>query len=78
MSRIRIPMEERFFPNIDGPLSFIADTVETSATRNIGTEFYGDLVYRIRKIVGKSNFAEQFRKRIHPSIYFSADCMVSC
>ena len=25
-------------------------------------EFYGDLVYRIRKIVGKSNFAEQFRK----------------
>ena len=26
-------------------------------------EFYGDLVYRIRKIVRKSNFAEQFRKR---------------
>ena len=25
-------------------------------------EFYGGLVYRIRKIVGKSNFAEQFRK----------------
>ena len=25
-------------------------------------EFYGDLVYRIRKIVGKSNFAEQCRK----------------
>ena len=24
-------------------------------------EFYGDLVYRIRKIVGKSNFAQQFR-----------------
>ena len=28
-------------------------------------EFYGDLVYRIRKIVGKSNFAEQFRKLIN-------------
>ena len=25
-------------------------------------EFYGDLVYRSRKIVGKSNFSEQFRK----------------
>ena len=28
-------------------------------------EFYGDLVYRIRKIVGKTNFAEQFRKLIN-------------
>ena len=25
-------------------------------------EFYGDLVYRIRGIVGKSTFSEQFRK----------------
>ena len=28
-------------------------------------EFYGDLVYRFRKIVGKSNFSEQFRKQIN-------------
>ena len=28
-------------------------------------EFYGDLVYRIRKIVGKYNFSEQFRKLIN-------------
>ena len=28
-------------------------------------EFYGDLVYRMRKIVGKSNFSEQFRKLIN-------------
>ena len=28
-------------------------------------EFYGDLVYRFRKIVGKSNFSEQFRKLIY-------------
>ena len=28
-------------------------------------EFYGDLVYSIRKIVGKSNFSEQFRKLIY-------------
>ena len=27
-------------------------------------EFYGVLVYRFRKIVGKSNFSEQFRKLI--------------
>ena len=28
-------------------------------------EFYSDLVYRIRKIVGKSNFSEQFRKLLN-------------
>ena len=28
-------------------------------------EFYGDLVYRFRKIVGKSNFSKQFRKLIN-------------
>ena len=28
-------------------------------------EFYDDIVYRIRKIVGKSNFSEQFRKLIN-------------
>ena len=27
-------------------------------------ELYGDLLYRFRKIVGKSNFSEQFRKLI--------------
>ena len=28
-------------------------------------EFYGDLVYRFRKIVAKANFSEQFRKLIN-------------
>ena len=28
-------------------------------------EFYGDLVYRIRKCFGKSNFSEQFREFIN-------------
>ena len=28
-------------------------------------EFYGDLVYRFRKIVGKSNFSEQFITQIN-------------
>ena len=40
-------------------------------------EFYGDLVYRFRKIVGKSNFSEQFRKLInrYKSIGCSLDIM---
>ena len=32
-------------------------------------EFYGDLVYRFRKIVGGSNFSEQFRKLIRKDHY---------
>ena len=47
-------------------------------------EFYGDLVYRFRKIVGKSNFSEQFRtlisryKRIGYSLdnIWQAACLV--
>ena len=40
-------------------------------------EFYGDLVYRFRKIVGKSNFPEQFRKLInrYKRIGYSLDIM---
>ena len=48
-------------------------------------EFYGDLVYRFRNIVGKSNFSEQFRKLINrykrmrynlgTAWYYAADCM---
>ena len=40
-------------------------------------EFYGDLVYRFRKIAGKSNFSEQFRKRInrYKRIGYSLDIM---
>ena len=47
-------------------------------------EFYGDLVYRFRKIVGKCNFSEQFRKpinrykRIGYSLDYAAVCMLSC
>ena len=37
----------------------------TSATRYSGLEFDDDLVYRFRKIVGKSNFSEHFRKLIN-------------
>ena len=40
-------------------------------------EFYGDLVYRFRKIVGKSNFSEQFRKRTnrYKRVGYSLDIM---
>ena len=40
-------------------------------------EFYGDLVHRFRKIVGKSNFSEQFRKLIkrYKRIGYSLDIM---
>ena len=40
-------------------------------------EFYGDLVYSFRKIVGKSNFSEQFRKLInrYKRIGYSLDIM---
>ena len=40
-------------------------------------EFYGDSVYRFRKIVGKSNFSEQFRKLInrYKRIGYSLDIM---
>ena len=40
-------------------------------------EFYRDLVYRFRKIVGKSNFSEQFRKLInlYKRIGYSLDIM---
>ena len=40
-------------------------------------EFYGDLVYRFRKIVGKSNFSEQLRKLTnrYKRIGYSLDIM---
>ena len=40
-------------------------------------QFYGDLVYKFRKIVGKSNFSEQFRKLINRYIRigYSLDIM---
>ena len=42
------------------------DTLEWLLPQGISElEFYGDLVYRIRKIVGKSNSSEQFRKLIN-------------
>ena len=36
----------------------------SSATRPIGTQFYGDLVYKFRKIYACNDFSTQFRKII--------------
>ena len=40
-------------------------------------EFYCDLIYRLRQIVGKSNFSEQFKKLInrYKRIGYSLDIM---
>ena len=35
-----------------------------SATRHIRTYIYGDLVYKLKRIVGKSNFSDQFKKSV--------------
>ena len=46
-------------------------------TVRVSTLPYGDLVFRFRKIVGKSNFSEQFRKLInrYKRIGYSLDIM---
>ena len=36
----------------------------TFASRPIGTGFYGDLIYKFKKIVGRADFSDQFRKII--------------
>ena len=60
---------------ISSPVSFLFRWANNVSLRKLlqqgilEPEFYGDLVYRIRKNVGKSNFAEQFRKLINCYIY---------
>ena len=64
--------------------SFIANVRKLLQQGISEPEFYGDLVYRIRKLVEKSNFAEQFRKLIsrykrigyNPHIMRQTACLV--
>ena len=35
-----------------------------SATRHIRTYIYGDLLYKFKRIIGKPNFSDQFKKII--------------
>ena len=58
--------------------SFDSVSLKTLLQQGISEpEFYGDLVYRFRKIVGNSNFSEQFRKVInrYKRIGYSLDIM---
>ena len=50
-------------------------------------EFYGDLVYKFRKIVGKADFSVQFKKIVThyknisytvQHVYSAANCMHGC
>ena len=43
-------------------------------------EFYGDLVYKFRKIIGKNDFPYHFKKIIvrYKKIGFAIDCMLGC
>ena len=47
-------------------------------------EFYGDLVYKFRKIIGKNDFPYHFKKIIVPykkigyNRCFATDCMLGC
>ena len=43
-------------------------------------EFYGDLVYKFRKIIGKNDFPYHFKKIIvrYKKISYNIDCMLSC
>ena len=51
--------------------------LRTLLQHSISERFYGDLVYRFRKNVGKSNFSEQFRQLInrYKRIGYSLDIM---
>ena len=59
------------------PGSLISEKCMQISQGNIACAPSDDLVYRFRKIVGKSNFSEQFRKLInrHKRIGYSLDIM---
>ena len=42
--------------------SQIAKLINARNTTNSKPEFYGDLVYKFKKIVGKADFSDQFKK----------------
>ena len=45
-------------------MNWFLNSVLDFASRPIGTGFYGDLVYKFKKIVGRADFSDQFRKII--------------
>ena len=68
----------KFYRRHNALLEKYSVSLETLLQQGISEpEFYGDLVYRFRKIVDKSNFSEQFRKLInrYKRIGYSLDIM---
>ena len=68
----------KFYRRYSALLEKYSVSLKTLLQRGISEpEFYGDLVYRFTKIVGKSNFLEQFRKLInrYKRIGYSLDIM---
>ena len=68
----------KFYRRHSALLEKYSVSLKTLLQRGISEpEFYDDLVYRFRKIVGKSNFSEQFRKLInrYKRIGYSLDIM---
>ena len=68
----------KFYRRHSALLEKYSVSLETLLQQGISEpEFYGDLVYRFKKIVGKSNSSEQFRKLInrYKRIGYSLDIM---
>ena len=68
----------KFYRRHSALLEKYSVSLETLLQQGISEpEFYGDLVYRFRKLVGISNFSEQFRKLInrYKRIGYSLDIM---
>ena len=56
----------KFYRRYSALLAKYSVSLKTNLQQGISEpEFYGDLVYRFRKSVGKSNFSWQFRKLIN-------------
>ena len=68
--------------------SSIADTIDLVSKFNVGLnsllhqglsepEFYGDLVYKLKQIMGKTGFSDQFRNTIirHKRIGYNLNIM---
>ena len=51
--------------------------MNSSAIRHIRTYFYGDLVYKFKRIVGKPNFSDQVKKivKLYIRVGYKLDVM---
>ena len=56
--KVLIPRKENF-------VKYNIGLKKTSATSNTEPIFYGDLVYEFKRIVGRSNFSDKFKKIVN-------------